>query len=77
MSPKVFARMVRLGRVVRALHAGHAADLSGLALMAGYYDQPHLTRDVREFAGTTPRGLRNSLLPDRGGFTVQSQDAGQ
>ena len=31
----------------------------------------HLNRDVREFAGTTPGELLESLLPDRGGFAVQ------
>jgi AraC-like DNA-binding protein len=70
VSPKVFARMLRFGRVVRALRAGQAADLADLAVMAGYHDQSHLTRDVREFAGTTPGALRQSLLPDGGGFAV-------
>ena len=37
---------------------------------AGYYDQSHLNRDVREFAGTTPGQLMESLLPDGGGFAV-------
>ena len=54
ISPKVFARMLRFGRVVRALRAGQAADLADLAVRVGYHDQSHLTRDVREFAGTTP-----------------------
>jgi AraC-like DNA-binding protein len=70
ISPKVFARMLRFGRVVRALRTGQAADLAGLAVRAGYHDQSHLTRDVREFAGTTPGRLRQSLLPDGGGFVV-------
>ncbi len=33
-------------------------------------NQSHLNRDVREFAGTTPGKLLESLLPDRGGFAV-------
>ena len=68
ISPKVFARMLRFGHVVRALRTGQAADLADLAVMAGYHDQSHLTRDVREFAGTTPAALRRNLLPDGGGF---------
>jgi AraC-like DNA-binding protein len=70
VSPKVFARMLRFGRVVRAIRAGQTADLADLAIVAGYYDQSHLNRDVREFAGTTPGELLESLLPDRGGFAV-------
>ena len=62
--------MLRFGRVVRALRAGQAADLADLAVMVGYHDQSHLTRDVREFAGTTPGALRHSLLPDGGGFAT-------
>ena len=68
VSPKVFARMLRFEQVVLALRAGRATDLAGLALAAGYYDQSHFNRDVREFAGATPGELVRSLLPDRGGF---------
>jgi AraC-like DNA-binding protein len=70
VSPKVLARVLRFGSVVRALRAGRTADLADLAVEAGYYDQSHLTRDVREFAGTTPGALMQSLLPDRGGFAA-------
>lgn len=70
VSPKVFARMLRFGLVVKALRTRPQADLSDIALDAGYYDQAHLHRDTREFAGTTPGKLLASLLPDRGGFAA-------
>jgi AraC-like DNA-binding protein len=70
VSPKVFARMLRFGRVVRAVRAGRTGDVADLAATFGYYDQSHLARDVRDFAGTTPAALRQSLLPDHGGFAV-------
>ena len=73
VSPKVFARMLRFGRVVRAIRGGQTADLADLAFASGYYDQSHLSRDVREFAGTTPGELLESLLPDRGGFAVEGK----
>ena len=73
VSPKVFARLLRFGGVVRAIRDGQATDLADLAFASGYYDQSHLSRDVREFAGTTPGELLESLLPDRGGF---ASDAG-
>ena len=70
VSPKVFARLLRFGRVVRAIRAGGNVDLADVALGAGYWDQSHLNRDAREFAGTTPGELRKSLLPDSGGFAA-------
>ena len=70
VSPKVFARMLRFGSVVRTIRAGQTVDLAALAVASGYYDQSHLHRDVREFAGTTPGELVESLLPDRGGFAA-------
>jgi AraC-like DNA-binding protein len=32
-------------------------SLATIAQLAGYYDQSHLVRDVREFAGATPKQL--------------------
>lgn len=55
ITPKTFARVMRLQRASAAIHAGqHAA---GAALVAGYVDQAHFTRDAKELAGTTPGGL--------------------
>ena len=62
--------MLRFGYVVRAIRGGQTGDLADIAAASGYYDQSHLSRDVREFAGTTPGELLASLLPDRGGVAV-------
>lgn len=70
VSPKVLARMLRFGRVVRAIRLNPRARLTDVALSAGYYDQAHLNRDTREFAGVTPGALVRTLLPDGGGFAV-------
>ena len=48
-----------LARVLRFRHAAARAplangDFAGLAVECGYYDQAHLIRDFREFAGETP-----------------------
>jgi AraC-like DNA-binding protein len=57
VSPKTFARVVRLGRVIeraRAVPAGEAINWSALALDVGYYDQAHLVDEFRELTGISP-----------------------
>jgi AraC-like DNA-binding protein len=61
VSPKTFARVVRLGRVVervRAFPAGAPISWSTLAIELGYYDQSHLVDEFREMTGTTPTAWR-------------------
>jgi AraC-like DNA-binding protein len=67
MSPKRFARIVRVQAVLRRLGAEPDADLAGLAAELGFADQAHLTREVRALAGATPgslRGVADSFKPD-------------
>jgi len=62
VSPKTFARVVRLGRVVervRLVPAGEPVNWSTLAIELGYYDQSHLVDEFREMTGLTPTGWRN------------------
>ncbi len=51
VGPKTFDRIQRFQRTLRALGGGAPADA---ALDAGYFDQAHMIRDFREFAGMTP-----------------------
>jgi AraC-like DNA-binding protein len=63
VSPKTFARVVRLGRVierVRAVPADHAINWSALAAELGFYDQPHLVDEFRELTGVTPTAYAGS-----------------
>ncbi|MFF4183767.1 helix-turn-helix domain-containing protein [Streptomyces sp. NPDC001691] len=55
LSPKRAAMLVRFDHAARALRAGHSA--TEVALACGYADQPHLHRDVLDFAGCTPGAL--------------------
>lgn len=54
--PATLRRILRFRRAVRLLAAGYPPNEA--AVRAGYADQPHLHRDVREFAGVTPAVLR-------------------
>ena len=61
LTPKMFARISRFQRVAAVLDDGLGDALAGVALACGYYDQSHLVRDVRAFAGGTPVALRAAL----------------
>lgn len=56
----------RVGRLQRFLHLADTewptTTLGVLAALAGYSDQAHLTREVRELAGSTPTALLGDRL---------------
>lgn len=53
--PAVLARILRVQRFLAdARSAGRPTALAELAIAAGYFDQPHLNRDIRAIAGSTP-----------------------
>ena len=63
VSPKTFARVVRLGRVVervRLVPREAPVNWSALALELGYYDQSHLVDEFREMTGLTPTAWRGA-----------------
>ena len=66
LAPKTFARVVRFNRAVQVLRAGRTATFAEVAYECGYFDQAHLIRDFRQFAGTTPAELAGRVLPDGG-----------
>lgn len=47
-------RLQRVERLQRAMSRLGRCDLTQVALDAGYFDQPHFTREFREFTGQTP-----------------------
>ena len=57
VSPAAYRARLRVQRAAGALlEAG--GPLATVALDAGYYDQPHMNRQVRATTGLTPRALR-------------------
>ena len=58
LTPKAAARVVRFDfarrRLMRRAACGRQPALADLAAAGGYYDQAHLNRDFRAFAGCSP-----------------------
>ncbi len=54
LTPKLFSRVSRFQKVVRATHALGEIDCAQVALDCGYYDQAHFNHDFYGFAGITP-----------------------
>jgi len=53
LPPKKLSRILRFRRAVQALRGGEI-NLARLAVDCGYFDQAHMNRDFREFAGQRP-----------------------
>ena len=66
LSPKEYARIRRLQACIRLLDGGGLAPAAA-ALEAGFADQAHATRALRDFAGLTPARLRKALATQRDG----------
>jgi AraC-like DNA-binding protein len=55
LSPVRYRRILRFRRSVKALREGET--LAGAAVVAGYADQPHFSREVLDLMGHPPSGL--------------------
>jgi AraC-like DNA-binding protein len=65
LRPVLFARIVRLRRLVEHLRNGDGSSFTELAHAAGYYDQAHFNRDLKSFTGLSPRAYfgQDLVLP--------------
>jgi AraC-like DNA-binding protein len=73
VTPKLAARILRFEQVVARVERARGVGWADIAYDCGYYDQAHLNRDFRQFAGTTPTAFAAALLPD--GFGVGADAA--
>jgi AraC-like DNA-binding protein len=62
LSPKRFARVQRLQRVVRDLDGCSSVDWAEVAARHGYADQPHLVEEFGQLVGVTPTEYVRSRL---------------
>jgi AraC-like DNA-binding protein len=66
LTPKEFARVMRLRATLRALDLGDS-PLADLAADQGFADQAHASRELRRVTGLAPVRLRAALRKDRTG----------
>jgi AraC-like DNA-binding protein len=57
MSPKRYAGVARLHRVLDLTSKEPGTAWADVAVLAGYYDQPHMIDDFRTVTGATPKAL--------------------
>jgi AraC-like DNA-binding protein len=61
VSPKFFSRLVRFANAWVQKESSPQANWTEIAHACGYYDQMHLIRDFKEFAGANPSLIEASL----------------
>jgi transcriptional regulator GlxA family with amidase domain len=61
-SPKLFQRVLRFQRLIAMARIHCSTGLGDLAMLAGYADQAHMTREVGEFAGVPPSALLGNVV---------------
>ncbi|MCR9246203.1 MAG: helix-turn-helix transcriptional regulator [bacterium] len=62
IDPQRFARIMRLQRLREIWQHRPELALVDSSLLAGFHDQAHMSHDVQELTGTTPRRLRRNGL---------------
>jgi AraC-like DNA-binding protein len=62
MNPKMYARILKFSNAYRLHEASPQLSWISIAHQAGYYDQMHMIRDFKTFAGVNPSVIEQQLL---------------
>ena len=63
LGPKPLQRVLRFRNALRRLEQTPRGQWSGAAIRAGYYDQAHMIREFRGFAGMPPSKYFGTEIP--------------
>ena len=74
LPPNVMRRLLRFRRAFRMLDQAPTGTWAGVAARAGYFDQAHLIRDFRQFAGAAPSEFFGTS-PDLARAILAGEDA--
>ena len=61
LPPKLFARLIRFSKAYRIRESCTDISWTSIAYECGYFDQMHLIRDFKEFAGVAPGIIEKEL----------------
>ncbi len=62
MNPKMYARVLKFSKAYRMHEAFPQLSWTKIAYEAGYFDQMHMIKDFRVFAGVNPTVIEHQLL---------------
>lgn len=62
MNPKMYARILKFSKAYRLHEANPQISWTKIAYEAGYFDQMHMIRDFKSFAGVNPSVIERQLL---------------
>lgn len=62
MNPKLYARILKFSKAYRLHEASPHLSWTSIAYESGYYDQMHMIRDFKVFAGVNPSVIEQQLL---------------
>ncbi|NQX38696.1 Helix-turn-helix domain-containing protein [Pedobacter steynii] len=62
LSPKQLSKMIRLQSVLKIMADPQFTSLTSIAYQGDYYDQAHLIKDFKEFAGMSPKKFYSNNL---------------
>jgi len=62
MNPKMYSRILKFSKAYRLHEAFPQQSWINIAYEAGYYDQMHMIRDFKAFAGVNPSVIEQQLL---------------
>ena len=65
LPPKEFCRILRFQHVLSVARRTGRIKWTELALMCGFYDQPHLTNEFRRLSGLTPAQFERAIHATR------------
>ena len=60
LSPKQFAKVIRLQATLKLLLQGNSENLTQVAYSSSFFDQSHFIKDFKEFTGVKPKDFYHS-----------------
>lgn len=69
LTPKEYSRIIKFKNTVDLLRSTPFDNLLSIATQAGYYDVPHLSKEIKKLSGSTATSFLASPPPEEGALT--------